>query len=145
LWFYGLLVDFCSLFKILFLSCYNATSRLDKNILVGWFNKGIIDRVIESCIVHAILLNIFINPRYHWMKVVGGDNAIRCLMLVSQNLSKSQMFFLFKSVGCLNWSISPPFHLDSIWGLSIFVWDCFLSRVVFNCERLIVKKIPLFF
>ncbi len=100
--------------------------------------------VIESCVVHAILFNILIDPRYHQMKIIGDEVAIRCLMLVSKNLSKSQMFFLFKSVRCLNWSINPPFRLDSIWGLTIFEWDLFLSRVVFNCESLILKKIPCF-
>jgi hypothetical protein len=53
---------------------------------------------MESCVAHAILFNISIDQRYHWMNIVGDEVAIRCLMLVSENLSKSQMVVLFKSV-----------------------------------------------
>jgi hypothetical protein len=89
-----------------------------------------------------LLMQNIIKLRLSLMKV-----QCKHLMLVLGSLLRHQMFFLSnKNIKCcFNIFVISHLYLDLIWGFVIFVWEISLSGVALNCERLILKKSPMFF
>jgi hypothetical protein len=96
-WWCGLVVLCCSLGLILIGFYYNATSNHWSKVLASWFNKGkIYVLLIWIRYFFIVLFNIYIDAKYHGVKVVNDEATLWASNANIGNFIKKLEFFLLK-------------------------------------------------